>query len=74
MPNATNSRRELAHRATGGLEITLHWNPHDDSTTITVHQPTSWETITFPVRRDLALHAFHHPFAHLAEAHAPTSA
>jgi hypothetical protein len=67
MPRATHTRRELAHRVTGGLEITLYWNPHDDSTSITVHQLTSWETISFPVPRDLALHAFHHPFAHLPQ-------
>ena len=74
MPIATGSRRELAHRVSGGLEITLYWNPHDDSTSITVHQLTSWETISFPVRPDHALHAFHHPFAHLRQQDAAETA
>ena len=74
MRSPTDSRRELAHRVSGGLLITLYWNPHDDSTSITVHQLTSWETISFPVRRDLALHAFHHPFAHLPQQDAAETA
>jgi hypothetical protein len=65
MPTTPHNRRELAHRTTGGLEITLHWHPQTDRTSITVHQPATWQTITFPVQRELALHAFHHPFAHL---------
>jgi hypothetical protein len=63
----TAARRELAHRVTGGLEITLYWNPHDDSTTIEVHQMSTAETIAFPVRAAQALEAFNHPFAHLAQ-------
>jgi hypothetical protein len=74
MPNATNSRRELAHRATGGLEITLHWNPDDNSTSIDVHERTTEETISFAVPGHRALHAFHHPFAHLRQQDAAEAA
>ena len=63
----TVARRELARRVSGGLEITLYWNEHDDSTSIEVHQLATAETIAFPVRADRALDAFHHPFAHLGE-------
>lgn len=59
-------RRELAHRLTGGLEITLYWHAHDNSTSVDVHQTATEETISFPVPPDRALDAFHHPFAHLA--------
>jgi hypothetical protein len=59
-------RRELARRVNGGLEITLYWDPDDNSTSIDVHETTTDETISFPVRSDRALDAFHHPFAHLA--------
>ena len=59
-------RRELASRRNGGLEITLYWHAHDNSTSIDVYQEATDETISFPVPRDRALDAFHHPFAHLA--------
>jgi hypothetical protein len=58
-------RRELAHRANGGLEITLFWNSDDDTTSIEVWHPETEETITFDVPRNRALDAFYHPFAHL---------
>jgi hypothetical protein len=61
------ARRELARRVTGGVEITLYWDAHDDSTSIEVYQAATAETIAFPVPADRALDAFHHPFAHLAE-------
>jgi hypothetical protein len=59
------ARRELARRVTGGLEITLYWEAHDNTTSIEVHQTATAETIAFPVAGDRALDAFHHPFAHL---------
>jgi hypothetical protein len=60
-------RRELAHRANSGLEVTLFWDARDDSTTIEIHHADSAETIAFPVPAERALDAFYHPFAHLAE-------
>jgi hypothetical protein len=67
------TRRELARRVNGGLEITLYWRPHDDSVSIEIHQSATGETIGFPVRRDRALEAFHHPFAHLADQEDPAA-
>jgi len=58
-------RRELAHRATGGIEVTLYWDARDDSTLIEVWQPATAEILTFGVARDRALEAFYHPFAHV---------
>jgi hypothetical protein len=60
------SRRELAHRVSGGLEITLYWNADENSTSVQVYHSTTEETITFSVAPDQALDGFHHPFAHLA--------
>jgi hypothetical protein len=60
------ARRELAHRATGGLEVTLYWHTNDDSTSIEIHQTATEETISFFVPPERALDAFHHPFAQLA--------
>jgi hypothetical protein len=68
------SRRELAQRVNAGLEITLYWNPRDNSTTIEVYQASTEETITFPVPTDRALDAFHYPFAHLTEHDAAAAA
>jgi len=66
-PATTNlgSRRELAIRAGGGIEITLYWWPEDNSTTIEVRQLTSAERLAFSVPPEQALDAFYHPFAHL---------
>ena len=60
------ARRELAHRVSGGMEITLYWWAADNSTSIEVWQPDSGETLAFDVPPERALDAFYHPFAHLA--------
>ena len=60
------ARRELAHRVSGGMEITLYWWAADNGTSIEVWQPDSGETVAFDVRPERALDAFYHPFAHLA--------
>ena len=57
--------RELAHRAGGGMEVTLYWIPDDDSTHIVIRHTATGETFAFTVTRDCALDAFYHPFAHL---------
>ena len=58
-------RRELAHRVSSGLEVTLYWSALDNSTTIEVSQAASEETLAYVVAGDRALDAFYHPFAHL---------
>ncbi|HKB20372.1 MAG TPA: hypothetical protein VKC65_05105 [Gaiellaceae bacterium] len=67
VPILSTARRELAHRASAGLEITLYWNASDNSTSIVVIDTVTAEIFTFPVSPERALDAFHHPFAHLAE-------
>ncbi len=62
---AIRSRRELAHRISGGIEVTLYWRADDNSTSIEVWQPASDERLAFVVSSEDALEAFHHPFAHL---------
>jgi len=61
------SRRELAERTSGDLEVKLYWSPRDGSISIEVYQPSIEETITFRVAPERALDAFYHPFAHLAD-------
>jgi hypothetical protein len=60
-----HSRLELAHRAGGGIEVTLYWSAHDNSTSIEVWHAAAEETLVFAVAREQALEAFYHPFAHL---------
>jgi len=60
------SRRELASRVSGGIEVALYWSPLDDSTTVEVWDAASEETIVFAVAPERALEAFYHPFAQLA--------
>ena len=59
------SRRELARRVRGGIEVTLYWSPDDNSTTVEVWQPASEETLLFAVAPERALEAYYHPFAQL---------
>lgn len=65
IPATTRSRRELARRVNGGLEITLYWYPDTNGTRIDVHDTPIDETISFAVPPGRALDAFHHPFVYL---------
>ena len=63
------SRRELARRVTGELEITLYWDAADNTTIIEIWHPASHGTLLrFAVPGEDALDAFYHPFAHLRAA------
>ena len=64
-PTLIDPRRELASRASGGIEVTLYWSAHDNSTSVELRQPASEETLLFTVAGARALDAFYHPFAHL---------
>jgi hypothetical protein len=64
--NFADPRRELARRVSGGIEVTLYWSPHDNSTVVEVWQPASEELFVFDVAPERALEAYHHPFAELA--------
>jgi hypothetical protein len=60
-----STRRELAHRASAGLEVTLYWRADDETTTIEIWRPATEELVIFGVAPEHALDAFYHPFAHL---------
>jgi hypothetical protein len=57
--------RELAHRSSGGMEVTLFWSAHDNSTHVEIFHAATEQTLLFAVPREHALDAFYHPFAHL---------
>ena len=58
-------RRELAHRLSSGVEVTLYWSADDNTTSVEVTQPASEQALLFRVPRERALDAFYHPFSHL---------
>jgi hypothetical protein len=60
-----DSRRELARRVSGGIEVALFRSAKDNSTTVEVRQAATDETLLITVARADALDAFYHPFAHL---------
>lgn len=60
------TRRELARRSSGGIEVALYWSPLDNGTTVEVWDARSEETIVFAVPPERALEAFYHPFAQLS--------
>jgi len=62
-------RRELAHRATDGIEVTLLWNRVDDTVAVEVVDHAAERAFELLVPRERALDAFHHPYAYAASSH-----
>ena len=60
------ARRELAQRSGDGLEVSLYWDPRDDSLTVVVQDTREGGRFEIPVQGARALDAFEHPFAYLA--------
>ena len=60
-------RRELAHRSSNGIDVTLLWNPGDASLAVLVFDTRNDDCLEVPVEEgDDALDVFHHPFAYAA--------
>lgn len=59
-------RRELAHRSADGLEVTLLWDPRDDSLSVRVKDTREGARFDIPVENAKPLEVFEHPFAYLA--------
>ena len=59
------TRRELAHRVSGNLEIRLFRDTRENTTTIELQHSAITEPIRFRVPPDRALDAFNHPFVYL---------
>jgi hypothetical protein len=56
-------RKELAHRQSDGLEVSLLWDPRDDSLAVLVVDGRLGVTLELPVEGESPLEVFHHPFA-----------
>lgn len=67
---AFTERRELAHRTSDGIEVTLFWNKPSSRVTIAVLDTRFGEALEFEVDGSGALDAFNHPFAYAATRHA----
>ena len=66
---AITERRELDHRTTDGIEVTLLWSKASDRITIAVVDTRSDEALEFEVDSSAALDAFNHPYAYAAALH-----
>jgi hypothetical protein len=68
MATGTTQRRELAHRASSGIEISLFWSKVGNTVTVEVLDTTTDHFFALDVPSERALDAFHHPFVYLAAA------
>jgi hypothetical protein len=59
-------QRELAHRATNGIDVTLLWTKSTNVVTIVVIDSHSAEELEFEVDGRFALDAFNHPYPYAA--------
>jgi hypothetical protein len=59
-------RRELAHRISDGIEVTLFWRKAADAVGLEVLDLRTGQMVAFDVERDAALEAFNHPFSYAA--------
>jgi hypothetical protein len=58
--------RELAHRATDGVEVVLFWNEATNALTVCVSDERCGAYFELAARRDQALDVFYHPYAYAA--------
>jgi hypothetical protein len=58
--------RELAHRVSDGLEVTLLWSERDGRLAVTVFDAATRELFELEAPRESALDVFHHPFFYRA--------
>jgi hypothetical protein len=62
---ATQDRRELDHRHTNGIDVTLSWSQADDRLYVTVRDDAG-DDFELVVGAHEALDAFAHPYAYAA--------
>jgi hypothetical protein len=67
----TQGYRELAYRATDGLEIVLLWNPLTDQLTVSVSDERTGAYFELEAGPDEALEVFQHPYAYAASRGVP---
>jgi hypothetical protein len=63
---AASPYRELAHRASGGIEVVLSWHQGTDELLVSVSDVRSGAYFALAAGPDQALDVFNHPYAHAA--------
>lgn len=66
MTTASTQRRELDHRTTNRIDVTLFWTETTNAVTVAVIDTLSSEALEFEVAGTMALDAFNHPYAYAA--------
>ncbi len=64
MTTVATLRRELAHRSTDGIEVSLFWSKPSNRVTIELVDGRIDERLEFEVAHEKALDAFLHPYAY----------
>ena len=67
-PTDTREQRfqELAYRENEGIEVSLLWDPADNSVSVFVSDARSGETFELAVEGESPLEVFNHPYAYAA--------
>ena len=65
-PTLSPNIRELAHRRSANLEVTLLWNRRSHRVWVSIYDLANDEQRAAPVPQDRALDAFNHPYAYVA--------
>ena len=65
---SSSALRELDHRWSDGISVTLLWNMQTNRVYVSVLEERHGVAIEFAVRAGDALYAFHHPYAYAAGA------
>jgi hypothetical protein len=74
MAAGTTARRELAHRASNGIEVWLYWRKLTNRVSVEVLDERLDESFEFEVEGQQALNAFNHPYAYAAARGVPVFA
>ena len=64
--NAASPDRELAYRASDGIEVVLLWHQGRDELLVSVSDARTGAYFELPAGPDEALDVFNHPYAHAA--------
>ena len=59
-----SERRELAHRSSAGVDVTLHWHSVLDELTVSVRDQRHGDHFEIRPPRYLALDVYYHPYAY----------
>jgi hypothetical protein len=67
------SVRELDHRTSDGIDVTLRWDPLTNGVSVVVRDDRQGDSLAFEVDPAEALCAFHHPYVYAAKRSDPVA-